>query len=149
MLKVQSKRPQSGLTAGDGLDFEGWGMWSEIKGHNEMIKETNLAEQVFAEIGRKAGFNLDHIRADQEFYIVVINLGPGARDHAAQITLRTTLNLYSYLLANPRLKETIIGAAVHDRFKSLADSVTVNDFDREYGPPNELLLGNASITEGE
>jgi len=53
------------------------------------------------------------------------------------------------LLANPRLKETIIGAAVHDRFKSLADSVTVNDFDREYGPPNELLLGNASITEGE
>ena len=82
MLEVQSRDPQSGLTAGDGLNFECWGMRSEIKGHNEMVKETNLAEQVFGEIRRKAGFNLDYIRADQEFYIVVINLGPGARDHA-------------------------------------------------------------------
>jgi hypothetical protein len=122
-------------------------MRSEIKGHNEMVKETNLAEQVFGEISGKAGSNLDHIRADQEFYIVVINLGPGARDHATQITLRATLNFYSYLLANPRLKKTIIGAAIHNRFKSLADSVTENDFDGEYWPPNELLLGNASITE--
>lgn len=112
-----------------------------------MVKETNLAKQVFSEIRRKTGFNLDYIRADQEFYIVVINLGPGARDHATQIALRTTLNFYSYLLSNPRLKETVIRAAVHDRFKSLADSVTVNDFDGEYWPPNELLLGNASITE--
>jgi len=122
-------------------------MRSEIKRHNEMVKETNLAEQVFGEIGRKAGFNLDYIRADHEFYIVVINLGSGARDHATQITLRTALNFYSYLLANPRFKKTIIGATVHDRFKSLADGVTVNDLDRKYWPPNELLLGNASITE--
>ena len=64
------------------MDFEGWGIRSEIKRHHEMVKETNLAEQVFGEIRRKAGFNLDYIRADQEFYIVVINLGPGARDHA-------------------------------------------------------------------
>lgn len=122
-------------------------MRSEIKRHNEMVKETNLAEQVFGEIGRKAGFNLEYIRADHEFYIVVINLGPGARDRATQIILRTTVNFYSYLLANPRLKQTVIGAPVHDRFKSLADTVTVNDFDRKYWPPNELLLGNASITE--
>ena len=124
-------------------------MRSEIKRHNEMVKETNLAEQVFGEIGRKAGFNLNYIRADHEFYIVVINLGPGAGDHAAQITLRTTPDFYSYLFSNPGFKKTIVGAGVHYRFKSLADSVTVNDFDGEYGPPNELLLGNAPITEGE
>lgn len=122
-------------------------MGTKIKGHNEMIKETNLAEQVFREIRRKAGFNLDYIRADHEFYIVVINLGPGAGDHATQITLRAILNFYSYLLANPRLKEAVIGAAIHNRFKSLADGVAVNDFDGKYWPPNKLLLGNASITE--
>ena len=59
-------------------------MRSEIKGHNEMVKETNLAEQVFCQIRRKAGFNLDYIRADQEFYVVINLIAKGSNLLLAQ-----------------------------------------------------------------
>jgi len=49
-----------------------------------MVKETNLAEQVFCQIRRKAGFNLDYIRADQEFYVVINLIAKGSNLLLAQ-----------------------------------------------------------------
>jgi len=49
-------------------------MRRRVKGHDEIVKEANLPQEIVRKIPREASFDFNDIRSNYKLYIVEVNL---------------------------------------------------------------------------
>ena len=69
-------------------NFEAGRFKSGIEGDYEIFKKTEISEKVGGRIPREPGLGFNHVCANDEFYVVIVNFTMGTRYDPAQWTFR-------------------------------------------------------------
>lgn len=133
----------------DSLELKAGRLESALESDGELFEEAEMAKNVCRDIPRKPGFDLQNLRANNEFDLGIVNLAAGAWNDTAQRAFRTVHNLHPDRCADVRVKQTVVRAGVENRLETLAGGVIVDDLNRKYRAPNQGLLWDARITEGK
>ena len=64
----------------DSLELKAGRFESALESYGEMFEKAEMAENVCRDILRKPGFDFQYLRANDEFYFVIVNLAAGARN---------------------------------------------------------------------
>lgn len=111
----------------DALDIQAGRLESGIESHGEILKKTEITENIRGHIPRKGCFDIDNIRANDKFHVVIINPATGAGDYAGKWAFRAVDNFQSDRCADVRVEQAIIRACINDGFETFAGSVVVDD----------------------
>ncbi len=133
----------------DSLEIKAGRFESALESNGEMFEKAEMAKNVCRDIPRKPGFDLQDLRGNDEFCLVMVNLTAGPWDDTTQRALRTVRNFHPDRCADVRVKQTVVRAGVEDRFETLAGGMIVDDLNRKYRAPNQGLLWDTRITEGK
>jgi len=78
----------------DSLELKAGRFESALESNSEMFEKAEMAKNVRRDIPRKPGFDLQNLRANDEFDLVIVNLAAGAWNDTAQRAFRTVHNLH-------------------------------------------------------
>ena len=68
----------------DSLELKAGRFESAQESYGEMFEKTEMAKNVCRDIPENPGFDLQNLRANDEFYLVIVNLAAGPRNDTAQ-----------------------------------------------------------------
>lgn len=78
----------------DSLELKAGRFESALESNGEMFEKAEMAKNVCRDIPRKSGFDLQNLRANNEFGLVIVNLTARPRYDAAQRAFRTVHNFH-------------------------------------------------------
>ena len=132
----------------DSLELKAGRFESALESDGEMFEKAEMAKNVCRDIPGKPGFDLQNLRANDQFCLVIVNLAAGPWNDTAQRAFRTVHNLHPDRCADVRVKQTVVRAGVENRFEPLAGGMIVDDLNRKYRAPNQGLLGTPGLRKG-
>jgi hypothetical protein len=133
----------------DSLDVKAGRFVRAIQGHKKVFKEAEMSQNICREIPRETRFDVDHIRADDQSDVMIIDFAAGAGNYPAQRTFQPADDFYADRSANIGVKKAVVRAGIDNGVETLAPGVIVDDLNGENRPPDAFLLWNTWVQIGE